>query len=324
MKPILCNYYVTYRCNSRCRFCEIWREKKYQQHPDAELSTVLENLVALRQIGIRFVDFTGGEPLLYSHLATVLQFARKLGLKTSVTTNGLLYEKFARELKGLVTYLHFSLDSLSESEHNEIRGVPSFRQVMQNIALAQSLGERPDILFTVTETNYQETPRLQKFCAEKRMILIVNPVFGYGQQRDLEISRLDYLDQFRALPYVYVNRAFHYLRRKGGNQIRHPRCRAMTSTIVISPDNHLLAPCFHYQTRAFKITGNLGEILKSAAYQQVKKKEGAFDFCQGCAVNCYLDPSFFYRLDWYFVLSLISKAKYIFDKQGRTWLRRKE
>lgn len=324
MKPILCNYYITYRCNSRCQFCNIWRDKKYQHQPDADLKNIRENLVALKQIGIRFVDFTGGEPLLYPHLTVALKFAREMGLQSSVTTNGLRYAQFARDLKGLVNYLHFSLDSLDAAVHNQIRGVPVFEQVMQNIELARSLGERPDILFTVTATNYQETPRLQQFCAERQLILIVNPVFGYGPQRDLEITSLDYLDQFLGLPYVYINRAFHAFRRYGGNQINHPRCRAMSSTLVISPDNQLLAPCFHFQKQAFPIRGKLAEVLKSPEYLQFKIQEGTFSFCQGCAINCYLDPSFLYRLDRYFALSLVSKAKYIFDKYGRTWLRHKE
>ena len=26
MKPVLCNYYVTYRCNAKCGFCDIWEQ----------------------------------------------------------------------------------------------------------------------------------------------------------------------------------------------------------------------------------------------------------------------------------------------------------
>lgn len=324
MKPILCNYYLTFRCNSRCQFCEIWQKPTFQLKNHADLKHVLENLKALKQIGVRFVDFTGGEPLLYPHLATVLRFARELGLRTSITTNCLLYEKVAREISGLVTYLHFSLDSLSETLHNEIRGVAAFAKVMQSIEIARQIGEQPDILFTVTKANYLELPRLHLFCAEKQLILIVNPVFGYGQQQNLDISILNYLDQFQKLPYVYINRALHKFRRDGGNQIGQPRCYAMSSTIVISPDNRILLPCFHYQTAANQIDGNLPAVLKSEKYQRFQAKEGRFKFCQGCAISCYLDPSFTFRVDEYFRLSLISKAKYIFDKHCRTWIRRKE
>ncbi|TAE90870.1 MAG: radical SAM protein, partial [Bacteroidetes bacterium] len=24
--PVLCNYYVTYRCNATCHFCDIWEK----------------------------------------------------------------------------------------------------------------------------------------------------------------------------------------------------------------------------------------------------------------------------------------------------------
>ena len=71
---------------------------------------VKRNLEQAREIGVRFVDFTGGEPLLYEDLPRALEYARELGFWTSITTNGLGYPKRAESLKGRVDLLHFSLD----------------------------------------------------------------------------------------------------------------------------------------------------------------------------------------------------------------------
>ncbi len=86
MKPVLCNYYVTYRCNATCGFCDIWE----QPSPMVTLGDARRNLDALRRLGVRVIDFTGGEPLLHTHLHTLLTMAKQRGFLTTVTTNGLL------------------------------------------------------------------------------------------------------------------------------------------------------------------------------------------------------------------------------------------
>ncbi len=317
MAPILCNYYLTYRCNGKCRFCEIWRRPEWQGVPDARLTDVLYNLKVLRQVGIKFVDFTGGEPLLYPELPEALHFARARGFLTSITTNCQLYPERASEIKGLVNFLHFSLDALNPSLHNQLRGGDFFDAVMTSVELAHRLGERPDILFTVTPKNYQELPALAAFCQQQRFMLIVNPVFGYRGLADLPVAYLDFLDQYRHHPFVYINRAFHQFRRAGGNQRQQPRCRAVSTTIVISPENKILLPCFHHAVRQLPIQQDLNFLLRSADYQQFRAQEGQFEFCQHCTINCYLEPSFTQKIDRYWWLNLRSKIKYIQDKYGR-------
>ena len=97
--PLLCNYYVTTKCNARCIFCDIY--KKPGRH--ADMNHVRENLRDLKKLGVAFVDFTGGEPLLHPHLPEILSFSKKLGLRSTVTTNTLLYPKFADQLKGKIS-----------------------------------------------------------------------------------------------------------------------------------------------------------------------------------------------------------------------------
>jgi MoaA/NifB/PqqE/SkfB family radical SAM enzyme len=314
MKPILCNYYLTYRCNSQCLFCEIWQNPQYKHLPDATPENVISNLAVLRKIGIRFVDFTGGEPLLYAELPEVLKYAQKSGFYTSITTNCMLYKKRAESLRGLVHFLHFSLDGMEPEIHNLLRGTQNFNQVMESIQLAKKLNERPDILFTVTEQNYLQLYKLWKFCKSNQLMLIVNPVFSYGRIKIMPDSLLTYLEQFQNKPFIYINRALHYFRKNGGNKINNPRCKAVSSTITISPDNKVLVPCFHQKLKGISIEPDLIAVLNSPEYQNYQKKEGRFSFCDGCSINCYFDPSFTQQIDIYFLLSIISKAKYIIDK----------
>ena len=317
MRLVLCNYYITYRCNGRCSYCDFWKKKQFKETQDCDFGDVARNLPQLKKNGIRFIDFTGGEPLLHPRLPEMLKLAKKLRFYTSVTTNCLLYPQQAKELMGLVDLLHFSLDSMNEEENDKLRGMGSFASVMHSIEIAKSLGDHPDLLFTATRTNYQAIDELSRFAREQKLMLIINPIFRYSDQLSLNREAMDYLDNFKNEPYVYLNRALHRLIRAGGNDRSKPRCRAISSSIVISPQNELILPCFHQRQLTIPIHSNIKNILKSRMYNLLKKQQGTFPFCQGCTINCYFDPSFMYKIDRYFWLSLVSKLKYGYDKYVR-------
>lgn len=326
--PILLHYYITLRCNCNCRFCDIWKIPT-RKSDDADPAQVIRNLRDARELGVRFVDFTGGEPLLHEKLPDMLAEAKRLGLRTTITTNTLLYPQKAATLRSLVDFLHFSLDALHAEKHDAIRGRHTFDQVMRSIDAARALGEKPDLLFTVDENNIAELAPLARFAQALQLVLVVNPVFSYSGIAAPQTSLLRTIERYNAKPFVYVNTAFHQLRRRGGNHINSPRCRVVNSTIVISPDNKVLLPCYHFQQRhididepnleGMKSNGNnrLRSIRQSAAWRYYQQRQGRFDFCQGCHLNCYFDPSFQYELDDYFWLSVLAKSRYWFDKNVR-------
>ncbi len=317
MKPILVHYYLNYRCNVRCEFCNIWDPAVFDATIMASMDEIAENLTQARSLGVRFVDFTGGEPLLCPHLPQALTVAQELGFRTSVTTNCVLYPKRAGELAGLVDLLHFSLDSFDKAEHNDGRGYDCYDSVMESVDVALSLGEKPDILFTATDRTVSQTEALVRFVRTKRLMLIINPVFDYFENGGISSDGLDHIEKFAWECGVYVNWAFHRLIRAGGNQTDNPRCRAVSSTIVISPDNRLLLPCFHGRDGDVSIDGDLAAARSGEGWHGFQKSEGRLASCQGCTINCYFDPSFLFVLDGYWWRSVLSKAKYAFDK----WVR---
>lgn len=138
--------------------------------------------------------------------------------------------------------LHFSLDSPDAAKHDKGRGVRCFDKVMESIALATSLGERPDILFTVFDHNIGQIEAMcEQICRPNGLVLILNPVFEYnGVGGTLPESALQTLTQWGNRPGVYLNDGFVQLRRDGGNHINKPVCRAASTTLVISPQNELV------------------------------------------------------------------------------------
>ncbi len=317
--PVLCNYYVTYRCNAACHFCDIWERPS----PYVTPAHVAQNLRDLRRLGVRVVDFTGGEPLLHRQLPELLQLARQEGLITTVTTNTLLYPKYAERLRGLVDMLHFSLDSPHREAHNASRGVNCFDHLLRSLDVAAQLDERPDILFTVTEGNVHEIGQVwDEFCRPRNLVLILNPVFDYHAVEagpPLGEATLRELSRWGKRRRVYLNRAFLSLRRNGGNQPHDPVCRAASTTLVISPENKLVLPCYHLGLQERPIEGQLYDLYRSEEVQQLVRMEGRYPQCAGCVINCYMQPSFSVELSRYWWQALPSTIKYNLMKG--TWRR---
>jgi MoaA/NifB/PqqE/SkfB family radical SAM enzyme len=313
--PVLCNYYLTYRCNAACGFCDIWERPS----PYATPENVRENLLDLKALGVKVVDFTGGEPLLHRQLDTLLQEAKSLGMITTVTSNGLLYPKYAERLRGLIDMLHFSLDSPDRDEHDRSRGVKCFDKVMESIALARSLGERPDIIFTVFEENIHQIRSIwEDICLPNDLVLILNPVFEYNAVGgSLSAEALHELTRWGKQKNVYLNDAFVQLRLDGGNHIEDPICRAASTTLVISPENKLVLPCYHLGLKEFSIEGNLKRLYESEEVQKLIALEGRLPACEGCAINCYMQPSFAVEMNKYWWKALPSTLKY--NRIKGTW-----
>lgn len=315
--PVLCNYYLTYRCNAACGFCDIWEKPS----PYITLEQAEQNFKALQKLGVKVIDFTGGEPLLHRDLAAILKLAKSMGFITTVTTNGMLYPKRAEELKGLIDMLHFSLDAADAATHDEMRKAPCFDFVMQSISIAKSLGEKPDILFTAFGDNIKHLEAVyETITLPNDLLLIINPSFEYNQVETgggLNKEQLKSLKKWASKPMVYLNEAFIKLRVDGGNHVHDPVCKAASTTLVISPENKLVLPCYHLGTKAFEITNNLYELYHSDEVQQLVALEGKLPECEGCTINCYMQPSFAVEMNRYWWSALPSTLKYNWIKG--TW-----
>lgn len=311
MKPLLLHYFITNRCNAACTFCSIWKD---MPKADAGRENVLANLRGARAEGCRFVDFTGGEPLLHPDLPLFLSEAKRFGFITSVTTNCICFPQRARELNGLVDLLHFSLDADSEALHDRLRGAKSFGKVMESIPAALSNNLAPDILFTYTDENINSFDGVYDLAKRNRLMVILDPVFSLDGKdttsRKTHAAALAYAKRRG----VYLNSAHVKLRLTGGSMPGRNHCRAVSSAIVILPENRLALPCFHHAIEFIPIDSTLGQALDDPKRRDAVRNQGRYPFCEGCHINCYFDPSYCYRLSSLCLLSLHAKARYAFTK----------
>ncbi|HDS02182.1 MAG TPA: radical SAM protein [Firmicutes bacterium] len=310
-KPRILTLYVTERCQARCSFCRIWEKGNPKDAAPAHFKALLTE--ARRLFGRIFVDFTGGEPLLYEPLPLLLKQAKEAGLRTSVTTNTKLYRQRAEELKGKIDYLLFSLDGTREY-HDQNRGISLYDTVIDSIETARRLGEWPDLLMTVTRENIKMIPHVASIANHYKLIFQINPVFSYFGNTGLTEQDVKMMKEYIAYHKTYVNYAQLRLISRGGNSTLQPSCRAVTSQIVIDPQGRMLLPCYHHALDRLDTEGSLKKAFDSTLRRWYEKRQGTFDFCEGCTINCYFDPSFEYMRNQAALLSLSCRAKY-------AWLR---
>jgi len=140
--PGLCHFAITSACNARCGFCSFARD----QLPAASRHSVTLDEAKfasdiLTRNGVRFLHFTGGEPLVHRDFPAMVAHAAQIGMVPTLVTNGALLTPKRVDLladAGLAT-VYISIDAASRAVHDSNRGLPglSARIRRANAALAR-------------------------------------------------------------------------------------------------------------------------------------------------------------------------------------------
>lgn len=306
MRPLVCNYYLTLRCNDACEFCLLWQKKEFQEMEEAGAETVKKNLRHLRDIGVLVMNYAGGEPLLYEELPEVLRASKRLGFFNILTTNGILYLEKADLITKFVDHLVFSLDSPAPAEHNRIRGTDSYQGVIDGIKTAKRFGKNPIINFTVTKDTIGVLPEMVDLSQKLGVLLWINPVYNWSGLEGFSKDSVDYISRYFDRKNVGLNLASLQVVRDGGNNVRRPVCRAGSSTLTVFPDNTLVSPCIYLQRSVVKIDGNMASILKRREVTLATSVHGRDERCKGCMDWSYLNPSFMNGINKNMFLALYS------------------
>jgi MoaA/NifB/PqqE/SkfB family radical SAM enzyme len=148
---------VTYRCNSRCAMCDVWRKDEAEE---VEPSFYYHLPASLREINL-----TGGEPFLRGDLETItaVMLERAPQARILISTNGLLPERIRRiapALRRLSKRLgaRVSIDGARAETHDRIRGVPgAFDKAWASVEALREAGIRDlGIAYTMTAGNEDE------------------------------------------------------------------------------------------------------------------------------------------------------------------------
>jgi GTP 3',8-cyclase len=138
---------VTDRCNMRCVYCmppEGIQRRSHEEIMRYEEITAVVRVAA--ENGVRRVRLTGGEPLVRSGLPNLIRDISAIPQieDISLTTNGILLEKMAEELKDAgLNRINLSLDTLQPEKFARITRGGSLEQVLRGLEAAEKHGLSP-------------------------------------------------------------------------------------------------------------------------------------------------------------------------------------
>ena len=119
-------------CNLACLHC--YSESNPQQRTALDPEVLSSALAALRAEGYAQVSLSGGEPLVYAPLRTIVARSRALGYRVTMISNGLLVTERVDDVLAQLDGIAISFDGLEET-HNALRGRPdAFRRACAAIA----------------------------------------------------------------------------------------------------------------------------------------------------------------------------------------------
>jgi MoaA/NifB/PqqE/SkfB family radical SAM enzyme len=82
------NIAVTWRCNQRCKSCNIWQTSQGNAEEIQDEFTVAEYETFIKHSGLMWISLTGGEPTLRPDIAEIMALSSRYLVKVNITTNG--------------------------------------------------------------------------------------------------------------------------------------------------------------------------------------------------------------------------------------------
>ena len=303
-----CQYVVTVDCNSYCEYCSFWRNDPEIEREISieEHKKIVDNLYSA---GVKYLDFTGGEPLLKEWLPELMKYAKDLGFFVTTTTNGILFPKYSNSLLNCCDEINFSLESTDSSIHNKIRGVKSFDLVKESLKIAQELGFKYKIICT-SNNNYKNIVDLIAFAQKEKTKIYISPVFSYFDNEGESPESANLIMELLFEPYVFINLPIYQMiiSRKEEEQYL-PGCPALNKTIVISPYGTIYAPCHQHVAKEIKIVQSLKTLIDTNEFKNIRSEVNNFDFCKECLVNFHFSFSFSSKFNKFFFMEAISTGK---------------
>lgn len=172
---------LTNRCCLSCIMCDI---RKFPSRQEDELSTeqVKKIILQIKNLGVKHLIFSGGEPLLREDLVELVRFSTENGIPwVDVITNGVLCDDhIVQELiRAGLNHVTVSLDGVDQV-HDAIRGQGAFEKSAQAIDKFNYYKQKlcvthptVGINFTILNQNITDMLKIVEFAKEKKCNTVV-------------------------------------------------------------------------------------------------------------------------------------------------------
>lgn len=178
---------VNTTCNFKCFFCHMEGTGVHSEFMTAE--EIEKIVMTAHRWGVNKIKFTGGEPTLRRDIVEIIRRTRKhITGNISMTTNGIMLEKIASELKEAgLDRVNISLHSIDREKFEFITGVDAIHNVIRGIRAAHNAGLFPiKVNFVVLrDLNTDQISRMVELAAKEKFVL---QLIEFETTRELENS----------------------------------------------------------------------------------------------------------------------------------------
>lgn len=171
---------LTNRCNLRCKMCDIPREPS-RREDELTTSQIKDIILQIKNMGIKHLIVSGGEPFLREDLFEILEFVKANNIEmVDIITNGLLLnsDSIQKLIRLKLNHITISLDGLGET-NNEIRGKGVFGEVEKSLdelnyykSKYKSSTPTVGINFTIMSENIEDILPMIEFARLKKCNIV--------------------------------------------------------------------------------------------------------------------------------------------------------
>jgi len=184
---------VTYQCNSRCQFCNIWQSQKTFTCKPTDYKDLPQN--------IKNVNISGGEPFLRNDLPEIIKVINRRCPKAKliISTNGFMPGAIKKQMQEIIKFkrdigVTVSLDGFGKA-HEELRGFPGgFCLALETIRLLKELGiKNLKIAFTLSDKNINQLRRVYQLSHQLEIefsLAVLHNSSHYFQKKDNQIKEI--------------------------------------------------------------------------------------------------------------------------------------
>ena len=285
--PLKVTQYLTYRCNLTCSFCG----RRLIQCNEMTTDQAKACMTEFREIGTMFWGFNGGEPLIRHDIGELISFAKKIGLKVSISTNGILVQQKIDQIKKIDMAL-ISIDGPKEI-HDSIRGEGNFEKAVKGIEILKDNNVKTVLLTVLHKDNLAHLDSVISLSEKYNASVEFQPVVVH--RGDLEENAKKYFpsqDKFdQAINWLIsqknegrpIMNSIEYLKelKHYPNNKMDVDCWASRLFCSISPDGRVL-PCSELLSHEKNYSSGLEIGFKKAFHKLPDMKK-----CRECFFSCY-------------------------------------
>jgi len=294
--PFGINISVTEKCPLKCPMCF----QPFGRYSELNMKTICNYLDEMSMLGIKLVQFSGGEPLSYPYLTQILKHAHENGLLTRISTSGVgLTEAMAKQFREAgLGCCHVSLNGSTESVHRLTR--EGFYETQKALGILSDTSLPISINWVANQANIHDLPNLIKL-AKSYNVRYVCVLSNKNSNSHQVLYQLTYNDlctlgkYCQEYPnYLDVERCFYQLVHLINNRkSKFTGCRAGRFYMAISAKNEFL-PCPHLDNAKKHHTSIIdywNNNIELAAIRDVLKTNQHKN-CAGCINQANCTPCF--------------------------------